>query len=262
MKNDNCTASERYARLTSNRSQFLDIARECSKLSVPYIMPPNGSQAVKLPTPWQAVGAKGVNVMASKLMLSLFPISTKFFKLQISDGALAKDPELDAQARSEIDLVLSKMERVVMQDMAESADRVQLHQAMKHLVTTGNVLLYMGKKGLKLFPLDRYVVVRDGEGTVTEIVTVEAIDRQFLPPGFLKDSERNKKNALAVEPDNHPGDGGQGAIADLKLDPGNDEVASIPGPSSGMDSGGGIKRWRTRRFLVAALWPPRLPPPG
>ena len=77
-------------------------------------MPPSGHYSgSQLRTPWQAIGAKGVNVMASKLMLALFPVNTKFFKLQISDGALAKDPDVDAQARSEIDLVLSKMERVV-----------------------------------------------------------------------------------------------------------------------------------------------------
>jgi hypothetical protein len=223
------TAAERYARLTSNRTQFLDAARECARLSVPYIMPPSGHYSgSKLWTPWQAVGAKGVNVMASKLMLSLFPVSTKFFKLQISDGALAKDPDVDAQARSEIDLVLSKMERVVMQHVNESTDRTVLHQAMKHLVVTGNVLLYMGKKGIKLYPMDRYVVVRDGEGSVTEIVTVEAIDRQFLPKSFFKKTPEQwlKERKTGVpEPDNATGDEGAGSIADLKLDPMNNEVA-------------------------------------
>ena len=217
------TAAARYARLTSNRSVFLDVARECSRLSVPYLMPPSGSASgTKLQTPWQAVGAKGVNVMASKLMLSLFPVNQKFFKLQISDGKLAQDPEVDAAARSEIDLVLSKMERVVMQHVNESSDRVVLHQAFKHLVVTGNVLLFLGKKGIKLYPLDRFVCVRDGEGTVTEIVTVEAIDRQFLPKDFFR---KTPKTDAFVQPDNHTGDDGAGSIADLKLDPHNNEIA-------------------------------------
>lgn len=223
------TAAERYARLTSNRTIFLDAARECSRLSVPYIMPPSGSaQGTKLPTPWQAVGAKGVNVMASKLMLSLFPVNQKFFKLQISDGKLAQDPEVDAAARSEIDLVLSKMERVVMQHVNESNDRIVLHQAFKHLVVTGNVLLFLGRKGIKLYPLDRYVAVRDGEGTVTEVVTVEAIDRQFLPKDFFKKTAKEAlrdRGAPKVHPDNATGDEGAGSIADLKLDPQNNEVA-------------------------------------
>jgi hypothetical protein len=216
------TASQRYARLSSSRTTFLDTARQCARLSVPYLMPPSGHYSgTKLPTPWQSQGAKGVNVMASKLMLSLFPVNTTFFKLQINDGKLSMDPNIDKKARSEIDLTLSKIERIVMQSIAESQDRVILHQAMKHLVVSGNVLLMMGKKHLKLYPLDRYVVCRDGDGQPTEIVTVEAIDRQFLPEEFQKSS-----GTLGLKADNHPGDDSAGsAIPDLKIDLNTNDVA-------------------------------------
>ena len=181
------SAASRYARLASDRTIFLDTARDCAKLSLPYLLTPTGVvNGQKLPTPWQSIGAKGANVMASKLMLSLFPVTATFFKLQINDGKLASDPELDVKIKSEIDLSLSKMERVIMQHIAESQDRVILHQAMKHLIVTGNVLVYMGSSGVKLYPLDRYVVCRDGEGQPTEIVTVESINRQFLPEKFQK----------------------------------------------------------------------------
>lgn len=182
---ENQSAASRYARLASDRTIFLDTARDCARLSLPYLLTPTGVvNGQKLPTPWQSIGAKGVNVMASKLMLSLFPVTATFFKLQINDGKLASDPSIDAKIKSEIDLSLSKMERVIMQHIAESQDRVILHQAMKHLIVTGNVLVYMGSSGVKLYPLDRYVVVRDGEGQPTEIVTVESINRQFLPEQF------------------------------------------------------------------------------
>jgi len=181
------SAASRYARLASDRTIFLDTARECARLSLPYLLTPTGVvNGQKLPTPWQSIGAKGANVMASKLMLSLFPVTATFFKLQINDGKLASDPSLDVKIKSEIDLSLSKMERVIMQHIAESQDRVVLHQAMKHLIVTGNVLVYMGSSGVKLYPLDRFVVVRDGEGQPTEIVTVESINRQFLPEKFQK----------------------------------------------------------------------------
>ena len=181
------SAASRYARLASDRTIFLDTARDCAKLSLPYLLTPTGvTSGQKLATPWQSIGAKGANVMASKLMLSLFPVTATFFKLQINDGKLASDPQLDVKIKSEIDLSLSKMERVIMQHIAESQDRVVLHQAMKHLIVTGNVLVYMGSSGVKLYPLDRYVVCRDGEGQPTEIVTVESINRQFLPEKFQK----------------------------------------------------------------------------
>jgi len=216
------TASQRYARLSSSRTTYLRTARECARLSVPYLMPPAGHYSgSKLPTPWQSIGAKGVNVMASKLMLSLFPVNTTFFKLQINDGKLSMDPNIDKKARSEIDLTLSKIERIVMQSISESQDRVILHQAMKHLVVSGNVLLMMGKKHIKLYPLERYVVNRDGDGQPTEIVTVEAIDRQFLPEEFQKSS-----GTLGLKADNHPGDDSAGsAIPDLKIDLNTNDVA-------------------------------------
>jgi hypothetical protein len=189
---ENQSAASRYAKLASDRTIFLDTARDCAALSVPYLLTPTGVvNGQKLPTPWQSMGAKGVNVMASKLMLSLFPVNATFFKLQINDGKLSLDPSLSVAVKSEIDLALSKMERVVMQSIAESQDRVILHQAMKHLIVTGNALVYMGSGGVKLYPLDRFVVVRDGEGNPTEVVTVESIDRQFLPEEFQTEQARN-----------------------------------------------------------------------
>ena len=189
---ENQSAASRYSKLASDRTIFLDTARDCAALSVPYLLTPTGVvNGQKLPTPWQSMGAKGVNVMASKLMLSLFPVNATFFKLQVNDGKLALDPNLSATVKSEIDLSLSKMESVVMQNIAESQDRVILHQAMKHLIVTGNALIYMGSSGVKLYPLDRFVVVRDGEGNPTEIVTVESIDRQFLPAEFQNEQARN-----------------------------------------------------------------------
>ena len=212
---ESSSAASRYAKLASDRTIFLDTARDCAALSLPYLLTPTGVvNGQKLPTPWQSIGAKGANVMASKLMLSLFPVTATFFKLQINDGKLASDPNLDATIKSEIDLSLSKMERVVMQNVAESQDRVILHQAMKHLIVTGNALIYMGSSGIKLYPLDRYVVVRDGEGRPTEIVTVESIGRQFLPERF------QKKEQTSV---NHTGDGA--AVPSVDVTVGEDDVA-------------------------------------
>ena len=42
----------------------------------------------------------------------------------------------------------------------------------------------MGKDGMKMYPLNRYVVERDGNGLVCEIVTKEKISRELLPMGF------------------------------------------------------------------------------
>ena len=67
-----------------------------------------------------------------------------------------------------------------MESIAASSDRVVIHQALKHLVVAGNALVFMGKDGLKLYPLNRYAIDRDGNGNVIEIVTKETISKKLL----------------------------------------------------------------------------------
>ena len=178
------TAKTRYDYLSKYRSTFLDTAVQCSMLTLPTLIQQDDdvgrSNSLKLITPWQSVGAKGVVTLASKLMLALLPPQTSFFKLQIDDSKLGVD--LPAEARSDLDISFAKMERSVMEIIAASSDRVTVHQALKHLVVGGNALIYMGPKGLKLYPLNRYVVDRDGNGEILEIVTRERVSRKLLAP--------------------------------------------------------------------------------
>jgi len=173
-------ARERYDRLIGTRSAFLDKADECSRLTLPYLITKEDGRTINkpLPSPWQSVGAKAVVNLASKLMLALLPPQTTFFKLQVRDDKLGQ--ELPAEIRSELDLSFSKMERMVMDYINASNDRVVIHQAIKHLIVGGNALLYMQKDGIKHFPLNRFVVNRDGNGNVIEIVTKELIDRSLV----------------------------------------------------------------------------------
>ena len=175
------TARERYEKLTGDRHQFLDTAVNCSELTLPYLIDNDLSTKQnykKLVTPWQSVGAKCVVTLAAKLMLALLPPQTTFFKLQVRDDKIGE--ELPPEIRSELDLSFSKMERMIMDYIAASSDRVVIHQALKHLIVSGNALVFMGKDGLKNYPLNRFVVNRDGSGNVVEIVTKEIINKKVL----------------------------------------------------------------------------------
>ena len=173
------TAKTRYDVLSSDRSQFLRVAEDAAKLTIPYLIhqDDNSKTHRKLVTPWQGVGAKGVVTLASKLMLALLPPQTSFFKLQVDDTMLG---EIGPEIKSELDLSFAKIERTILESIAASDDRVVVHQALKHLVVAGNALIYMGKEGLKLYPLNRYVVDRDGDGNVIEIVTKESISKKII----------------------------------------------------------------------------------
>jgi hypothetical protein len=200
-------ARKRYDYLTRYRTQFLDVAVQCSELTLPYLI--NEEELDRrgfhrrLQTPWQSVGAKGVVTLASKLMLALLPPQTSFFKLQVNDSRLGT--EIPAEARSELDQSFAKLERMVMDSISASSDRVVVHQALKHLVVGGNALIYDGRKGLKLFPLNRYVLDRDGNGSVLEIVTKERISKKLL--GKLIEEEQP----------NTPGDDGSSYDDDVDI---------------------------------------------
>ena len=176
------TAKSRYDNLSSDRSQFLTEAEDATKLTLPYLI--RGHEDYQkgmkqLKTPWQSVGAKGVVALASKLSLSLVPPQTSFFKLQLDESQLGE--EFGPEIKSELDLSFAKIERTILDAIAASDDRVVIHQALQHLVVGGNALIFMGKQGLKLYPLNRFVVERDGNGNVTEIITKERIDSDLIP---------------------------------------------------------------------------------
>ena len=195
------TAKSRYDALSSGRTSFLDIAVQCSELTLPYLIQRNEmrSSHKSLTQPWQSVGAKSVVTLASKLMLALLPPQTTFFKLQIADEKLGTD--FPPEVRSELDLSFAKLERMVMDAIAASSDRVVIHQAIKHLVVGGNALLFMGKEGIKHYPLNRYVVERDGNGNVIEIVTKELINKKLLPVDIIKDPLKVNENAISKSGD-------------------------------------------------------------
>lgn len=176
------TAKSRYDYLSSERDQFLQQAIESAELTLPYLIKrdTDTSSHKQLVTPYQSVGAKGVTTLASKLMLALLPPQTSFFKLQIDESTILSG-ELDPRIKSELDLSFAKIERTMMESIAASDDRVIVHQALKHLVVAGNALIYMDKDKLKLYPINRFVVDRDGLGNVIEIVTKENISKHLLP---------------------------------------------------------------------------------
>ena len=185
------TAAARYEFLTSDRTEPLAAARKATSLSLPYLLPPSGHSAGNdLPTPWQSMGARGCNVITSKIMMALFPVNTSFFKLQVSDGEFVANPQLNAKIRSEVDASLAKMERIVNQSITGGLDRVVLTQGVRHCVATGNGLLFDSKDGLKFYPLDRYVCVRDGNSRPVEIITVEGVDRDTLPARYRTDEKK------------------------------------------------------------------------
>jgi hypothetical protein len=168
-----------YSKQESERNQYLFRARDCALFTIPTLVPPAAKGAsVKFTTPYQGVGARGVNNIASKLLIALFPPTQTFFRLNVEDDTLEK---LGA-SRGAAEDALSIIEQRVVHEVNSSTIRVQLFEALKQLVVAGNVLLYLPPKttSLRVFRLDRYVVSRDPMGNVVRIITKEDVSMHVL----------------------------------------------------------------------------------
>ncbi|MDC1509234.1 portal protein, partial [Oceanospirillaceae bacterium] len=138
---------QRYERLEAARQPFLDRARDASKLTIPSLLPPDGHSAhSKLYTPFQGIGARGVNNLSSKMLLALLPPNSPFFRLTVDDFKLQELAQEEG-ARAEVEEALSSIERAVMSEIEASSTRIAAFEAIKHLLVAGNVLLYQPDKG-------------------------------------------------------------------------------------------------------------------
>ena len=194
----NNTAAARYQALEQDRQAFLDRARECAALTIPAVMPPKGfTQHSVLPTPYQSLGARGARVLASKLVLALFP-SIPFFNYRIDDKPLKELGE----RRGEIEKALSSRERAVVTELETSVFRPAAFTALLHLVITGNILVNIPPKQeerARCWRLDQYVTRRDAAGNLLEFIIKETLDYLSLPQAVQAIVAANEQEKVAVD---------------------------------------------------------------
>lgn len=170
------SAEALYTSLEHERRPFLDRARQASKLTLPYLIPEDGHNShSRLETPFQGIGARGVNNLASKLLLALLAPNAPFFRLNFDENVLRQEGATE-DIITEMESALQRVEESVMEEVSRQSYRVGIHEALKHLIVSGNALLYLPEDGgLRVFHLDRFVVQRDPMGNPLKIVTKETL---------------------------------------------------------------------------------------
>ena len=70
-----------------------------------------------------------------------------------------------------------------MDEISRETYRTALHEALKHLIITGNALVYLPESGgMRVFHLDRFAVERDPMGNILYICTKESLSYMSLAP--------------------------------------------------------------------------------
>lgn len=173
------TAKETWGRLLTDREPVLTRARECAKLTIPSLLPPEGhSDSSSLPTPYQSVGARGVNNLSSKLLLALFPAGSPFFRLLVSEEITEEE---DAETRNEVESRLQRLESRATRIFEASTIRPRMAEGLTHLVVAGNVLFcYYGLDDFRVYRLDQYCIRRDASGAPVELAIKESVHPSTL----------------------------------------------------------------------------------
>lgn len=185
------TVRARYERLAQIREPFLRRARLCSKLTIPSIIVDAGyNYATDLPTPFQSIGAFGVNGLAAKLTMTVMPPNAPFFQFKVEPYVLeqltgVQMPGDKNDARQQVEQNLVKAGEAILTELETTGFRVAVYESMRHLVVAGNALIQYTDLGARVFHIDQYVVRRQhSTGRVMEIITHERLTEGDVPPAL------------------------------------------------------------------------------
>jgi len=173
-----------YEELTKERDEYLRKGEKSSILTIPSILPQDGLLRHQLPQNFQSVGARGVNNLTAKLMLTLFHSTEPFMRLEISPADLEALEAEAAQAGqpgsvSKITEDLAAMEQQALSEFDTNGWRPAMAEGIRQMVVTGNCLIYdrPGSVTPSVYDLRRFVVERDAEGNLQRVVLKESLSR-------------------------------------------------------------------------------------
>jgi hypothetical protein len=199
-------AKSRWEKLDSKRSTLLDRCRVCTSLTIPHLLPPRDlKETDQLKTPYQGLGARAVNNLSAKLLLTLMPPNSAFYRLDVDPEVLLelKEQMGDQAFKTKIEEALATHEKMGVKLVERNAYRVQMFRVLRLLISTGNALIEMPTKSgkpaegrLKVHRLDKYIIRRGPEGSPLEIIIREVLSPEEIPEGidYTKDEKKDSED--------------------------------------------------------------------
>jgi hypothetical protein len=201
------SAKKKYDRLVSKRNNYLTRAEDASSLTIPQLYTGNydeGSEGNTYGTPYQSMGARGVNNLANKIILTLFPPATAFFKMSISPLTLKEM----RKGEGEINQALQVLEKSIVNEMEISQLRAVLVDALKQCIVGGSALLHIPEKDdPKVISMTKFGIKRSKSKKILELVIKDCImfseldkevQKQLEETSELLDEHRSDKKSLNI----------------------------------------------------------------
>ena len=132
---------------------------------------------------YQEIGALLVNHLAPKLVKLLFPTTAPFFRIETSES-LREAMAQQGMQPNDIQIAFARAEADAVKELFKNASYAQLILMLKHLIVTGNALLYRDSENKRCctYGLQSYVTRRDGKGQLLDCVLREYTFVEGLAP--------------------------------------------------------------------------------
>jgi hypothetical protein len=174
-----------FERLDSRRSNKLQRAQDCARLTVPGLYPEDGfTETMDLPDVFSSLPARGVMALASRMVSAIYPLNqAPFFNFELDQAFVPQgtDPtETMAQ--------LGRLDRKIMDKLSSTNLRQELFVLFQHLIVCGDALFeIVDDYAFRVHRVDQYVVQRYPDGRVKRIVLREWVDPDAVPEDWPKD---------------------------------------------------------------------------
>lgn len=182
------TLQEEWKAGIEQRAGALARARKVAAVTVPHLAPPSGHiKGNDLPDPFQSLGARGVNSLSSKLLLTLFPPQAAFFTFDVDmarvRAALGNDPNPDT-LEDRVKAELQEREKTILAWLATSAWRPRAYELLRQGLVSGSpvVRLFTDRSPARVYSLEEVEVRRNARGELRRIITREKIMGSDLSP--------------------------------------------------------------------------------
>jgi len=196
---------DRFQARDNERSSKLDRARAHCRIVNPSLLPDEGfNQTSELPVPYSSSVTRFSTRLASKAAGAIIPVNgSPFFESAI--------PGIEPDDKDSTDIYknLYQLENEVQALIFSSNLRGQLTSAMEHLITPGDVVVFMDDDfNFQIYRLDQFTIKRDGAGRWKELIVIDWIDVDLEDPAYgatnggrpKLEANVNRANGSTLEP--------------------------------------------------------------